>query len=74
MSEKAEARIEAEFNDRSESPNPDGDKTVEVRIPSSGLEIDEVEEVDYVSDVIEQSTEYQVYVSASKPSPSFDVI
>lgn len=64
MSEKAEARIEAEFSDRRESPDPTGSKSVDVRIPSTGLDIDEVEEVGYVNDVIDEDDEYRVYVSA----------
>lgn len=64
MSDKAEARIEAAFNNKRGSPDPNGEKTVEVRIPNSDLDIEEVREVNYVKDVVEEGDEYRVYASA----------
>ncbi|ADQ68463.1 hypothetical protein C499_08617 [Halogeometricum borinquense DSM 11551] len=35
-----------------------------MRIPNSGLDIDDVQEIDYVNDVLEEEDEFRVYVSA----------
>lgn len=64
MSEKAQVRIEAEFSDRAENPDPNGSRKIDVTIPGSGLDEEEVLEVDYVNDVITEGNEYRVYVSA----------
>ncbi|WP_049890518.1 hypothetical protein [Halogeometricum borinquense] len=62
--ERAKSRIEAEFSDRSEIPDASGSKSIDVRIPNSGLDIDDVQEIDYVNDVLEEEDEFRVYVSA----------
>lgn len=62
--EKAKSRIEAEFSDRRENPDASGSKTVDVSIPSSGLEIENLQDIDYVNDVIDEGDEFRVYVSA----------
>ncbi|MFY4813844.1 hypothetical protein ACOJIV_14255 [Haloarcula sp. AONF1] len=63
-SQKAKSRIEAEFSDRRESPDASGSKTIDVYIPSTGLEIGDIMDIDYVDDVIEEGDEFRVYVSA----------
>lgn len=62
--ERAKSRIEAEFSDRTETPDANGSKTVEVYIPNSGLDIDDVMDINYVNDVLEEGDEFRVYVSA----------
>lgn len=62
MSDRAEARIEAELDGK--SPDPDGNQE-QVDIPSDGLEVDDITELSYVSDVIDNGDEYHVYLTAS---------
>ncbi|WP_410766421.1 hypothetical protein [Haloferax sp. DFSO60] len=62
--ERAKSRIEAEFSDKRENPDASGNKSVDVYIPSSGLDIDDVLEIDYVDDVLDEGDEFRVYVSA----------
>mgnify|MGYP000621355061 CR=1 FL=1 len=62
--ERAKSRIEAEFSDKRETPDASGSKSVDVYIPNSGLDIDDVLEIDYVDDVLEEGDEFRVYVSA----------
>lgn len=62
--ERAKSRIEAEFSDRRETPDASGSKSIDVSIPNSGLDIEDVLDIDYVDDVLEQGDEFQVYVSA----------
>lgn len=62
--DKAKARIEAEFQDERGSPDPSGSQTKDVFIPSTGLDIDDVRDIDYVEDVLDQGDEFRVYVSA----------
>jgi hypothetical protein len=69
MSDKAEARIEAEFNNEYNRKKLDanGDQTVDVSIPVQNLPQEEIEEIDYVRDVIQENDDniYRVYVSTS---------
>lgn len=62
--ERAKSRIEAEFSDRRETPDASGSKSVDVYIPNSGLDIDDVLEIDYVDDVLDEGDEFRVYVTA----------
>lgn len=62
--DKAKARIEAEFQDISGSPDADGNKTKDVYIPKVGIDTEDVEDIDYVVDVIEEGDQFRVYVSA----------
>ncbi|NLV08812.1 hypothetical protein GOC74_02535 [Halomicrobium mukohataei] len=61
----AKARIEAEFKDSRSSPDASGDNTEDVFIPSDGLEIADVLDIDYVEDAIDDGSEFRVYVSTS---------
>lgn len=64
MSEQqAKARIEAEFSDERRSPAANGDKTVDVSIPSAGIDTDDVRGIEYVEDVIDTGDQFRVYVS-----------
>ena len=61
--ERAETRIEAELSDRREIPDSSGSRSIEVDIPRSGLDIDDVLEIDYVDDVIAEGDKFRVYCS-----------
>lgn len=64
MSEQqAKARIEAEFSDERRSPAANSDKTVDVSIPSAGIDTDDVRGIEYVEDVIDTGDQFRVYVS-----------
>ncbi|WP_435065637.1 hypothetical protein [Halobaculum sp. EA56] len=63
-SEKAAARIEAEFEGR-KSPDSSGSTTDDVSIPAAGLQREDVEELDYVTDVLDEDGQYRVYVKVS---------
>lgn len=67
-----EARIRAALEDTSYSISPDGSRTTEVDIPSTGITLDEVMEHEAVEDAFpNEDNSFHVYVSVDTPSPVF---
>jgi hypothetical protein len=62
---KIETRIEAAFNNKRPSPDPNGDRTEEADIRGEGLTADDISNHELVKDVIENDDgSFHVYVSA----------
>lgn len=45
------------------SPDASGNRTEDVYIPNTGLDIDDVFDIDYVDDVLDEGEQFRVYVS-----------
>ncbi|KAA9398519.1 hypothetical protein Har1130_03690 [Haloarcula sp. CBA1130] len=71
-----EVRIKSALQDTKYKPDPNGDYTTEIDIPSSGLNIDETKEHELVEDAFVQDDEtFHLYVSTDrKQQVSFEVI
>lgn len=69
-----EVRIESEMEQTSFKPKENGDRTVEIEIPNTGITLDEVIEHKWVKDAYaspEDENKFHLYISAEKQQTVF---